>query len=139
MKFTKSLTKPLVVVDTNVFVSAFIWGGRPKKVVERWLEGKFFLLLSPFLLNEITLVLQRFGFGKRDLKEIKEILENNSLRFLPRRKVHQCRDKKDNQILDLCLAVKADFLVTGDKDLLIIKKFQQTKILTPKEFLAKIK
>ena len=136
MKSTKSSTRPRVVVDTNVFVSAFIWGGQPKKVIQEWLRGKFILLLSPFLLSEIILVLQRFGFSRRDLEKIREILEDNSLKFIPPRKTRQCRDAKDNRVLDLCLAAKADFLVTGDKDLLVLKKFRQTKILAPKEFLT---
>ena len=138
MKFTKSLTKSLVVVDTNIFVSAFIWGGQPKRVIEKWLKGKFILLLSPFLLSEIILVLERFGFSQPDLRKIRYILEDNSLKFLPKKKVKVCRDEKDNQVLDLCLAGQANFLVTGDKDLLTLKKFCQTQIFTPKEFLTRL-
>ena len=137
MKSTESLIRWLVVVDTNVFVSAFIWGGQPGIVVKKWLKGKFILLLSPFLLSEIILVLARFGFSQRDLQKIRHILEDNSLKNFPKKEVKLCRDKKDNQILDHCLAGKADFLVTGNKDLLTIKRFHQTQILTPREFLTK--
>lgn len=138
MKFTKSSTKLRVVVDTNVFVSAFIWGGNPQKVIRKWLKGELILLLSPFLLAEILLVLERFGFNQKDLQKLRYILEIHSLKLAPRRKVTLCRDKKDNQVLDLCLAGKADYLVTGDKDLLAIKKFQKTKIVSAKEFLNKM-
>lgn len=138
MKLTRSSTKLRVVVDTNVFVSAFIWGGTPKKVITKWLKGEFILLVSPFLLTEIVLVLERFGFSKKDLQKLRHILEGQSLKFVPKRKVTLCRDKKDNQILDLCLTGKADYLVTGDKDLLAVKKFQKTKIVSAKEFLNKM-
>lgn len=136
MRSTNSSTKLRVVVDTNVFVSAFIFGGNPGKVIKRWLEGKFVLLLSPFLLTEIISVLERFGFEKQDLEKLRYILEDNSLKIFPKRKVTLCHDEKDNQILDLCLFGKADYLVTGDKDLLAIKKFPKTKILFPKKFLS---
>ncbi|MCG2686317.1 putative toxin-antitoxin system toxin component, PIN family [Candidatus Parcubacteria bacterium] len=136
MRSTKSSTRLRIVVDTNVFVSAFIWGGRPKRVIKKWLGGKFILLLSPFLLSEIILVLKRFDFSQGDLQKIRHILENNSLKFLPEGKVKVCRDEKDNQVLDLCLAGQADFLVTGDKDLLTLKKFRRTQILSPKELLT---
>lgn len=136
MRSIKSSTKLQVVVDTNVFVSAFIWGGNPKSVIQKWLEGNFELLLSPFLLTEILLVLKRFCFDESDLRRLKNILENNALKFIPKRKVSICRGKKDNQILALCFAGKADYLVTGDRDLLTIKKrFHHTLILTPKKFL----
>jgi len=135
MKPIKSSKKLHVVVDTNVFVSAFIWGGNPKKIIELWMNDKFFLLTSPFLVAEILLILEKFGLGKEDLQGLKEILERNSLRFFPQIKIFLCRDKKDNQILDLCLAGKADFLITGDKDLLALKKFKKTKIVLPKDFL----
>ena len=139
MKPTKSLTKLRVVVDTNVFVSGLVWGGNPRKVIKKWLQGKFLLLLSPFLLTEIILVLKRFGFTREDLQKLRYILERNSLKFFPKRKTTLCRDPKDNQILDLCLVGKADYLVTGDKDLLEIKKFHRTKIVLLKEFLEAIK
>ena len=136
MRSTKSSTRLRIVVDTTVFVSAFIWGGQPKKVIKKWLEGEVILLLSPFLLSEIILVLKRFDFSQGDLQKIRHILENNSLKFLPGGKIRVCRDEKDNQVLDLCLAGQADFLVTGDKDLLTLKKFRRTQILSPKEFLT---
>lgn len=137
MKLSKLSTKWRVVVDTNIFVSAFIWGGNPKKIVKRWLKGKFILLLSPFLLSEIVLRLRRFGFTPDDLRKLRHILETNSLKFRPKRKTNLCRDKKDNQILDLCLVGRADYLVTGDKDLLAIKKFRSTEIVSARKFLTK--
>ena len=136
MKSIGLLTRLRVVVDTNVFVSAFIWGGNPRKVIQKWLREEFVLLLSPFLLAEIILVLKRFGFDQADQQRLRYILENNSLKFFPKRKVHLCSDEKNNQVLDLCLAGRADYLITGDKELLAIKDFQGTKIVSVKEFLV---
>lgn len=133
---TKSLPKPRVVVDTNVLVSAFVWGGHPQKVVAAWLDNKFVLLLSPFLLTEILKTLNKFGYTEADLQELRSLLENHTLQIMPSQKVSHCRDPKDNQIIDLSLAGQAQFLVTGDKDLLTLKSFRGTKILRPKDFLG---
>ena len=105
--------RPLVVIDTNVFLSAYVWGGIPKQVIKLWQNGRFNLLYSP------------------EAERAKKII--------PSEKVSLCRDPKDNQFLELCLAASADYLVTGDKDLLVLKKFQQTQIFSPKQFLGKFK
>lgn len=137
-KSTPSSIKWRIVIDTNVFVSAFIFGGKPKSIVQLWLKDKFILILSPFLLTEILLVLKRFGFNSNDLQSLRLILEEHSLHFSPISKAKICRDLKDNAILDLCAASKADFLITGDKDLLVLKQFSITKILEPVQFLKDV-
>lgn len=130
-----SSIKLRVVIDTNVFISGLIWGGNPKIILESWLRGKFTLLMSPYLCFEIVSVYERFNNPKEDVERLKLYLETQTIKILPRKKVNVCRDKKDNQILGLCLVGEADFLITGDKDLLSLKKFGNTKILKPKEFL----
>jgi len=138
MSSTKLSIRLRVVIDTNVFISAFLWGGTPQKVVNRWLEGGFRLLVSPFLISEILLVLERFSFPPQDCQKIKTFLETQGIKIIPQEATKICRDPKDNQILDLCLKGKANFLVTGDKDLLAIKKFFATKIVSPRRFLELI-
>ena len=135
---TSSSTKWRVVVDTNVFVSAFIYGGNPQKIVNLWLKDRFTFLLSPFLLTEILSTLERFSLTPSQTSRLKTILEAHSLKIVPRKKIKVCRDPQDNQVLSLCLQGKAHFLVTGDKDLLVLKNFYQTEILTPVQFLAKL-
>lgn len=130
-----SSIKLRVVIDTNVFISGLIWGGNPKIILESWLRGKFTLLMSPYLCFEIVSVYERFNNPKEDVERLKLYLETQTIKIFPRKKVNVCRDKKDNQILGLCLVGEADFLITGDKDLLSLKKFGNTKILKPKEFL----
>lgn len=135
MKPTRLLTNLRVVIDTNVFVSAFIWGGNPEKIIKAWLKGKFVLLISPILLAEILLVLERLGMDVREIQQTRDILERHGLKVSPSKKITLCRDPKDDAVLDLCAVGKADYLITGDKDLLQIKKFKETEILQPKEFL----
>ena len=53
----------------------------------------------------------------------------------PVEKIDVCRDSKDNMILELAVAGKADFIITGDKDLKVLNPFQQIQIISPADFL----
>jgi len=129
---------PRVVIDTNVLISGFYWSGIPKRIINLWLKGKFRLYVSPGTAAELISLLIRFEVPRTKIKNIKKILITHSVRIIPQQKVTVCRDPKDNQFLELCLAASADYLITGDKDLLILKKFHQTQIFSPKQFLGKI-
>lgn len=130
-----SSTKLPVVIDTNVFISGIFWGDKPQTIIQAWQKNKFILLLSPYLLAEISTVLERFGASDQQKKIILDRLLNHSLRINPKLKATICRDPKDNFLLDLCEQGKADYLVTGDKDLLELTKYKQTSILKPGIFL----
>lgn len=127
--------KPRVVLDSNVFVSGLVWGGNPGKVLDCWLQEKFTLFISPAILLEILTVLSKFKVPSALIKQFKDLLENHAEKIIPHSHFTVCRDPKDNQFLNLCLACRADYLVSGDKDLLALKSFKGTKILKPREFL----
>ena len=101
-------------------------------------KGKFKLYVSPGTAAELISLLIRFEVPQAKTRNIKKILTTHSIRIIPQQKVILCRDPKDNQFLELCLAASADYLVTGDKDLLVLKKFGQTQIFSPKQFLGRI-
>ena len=120
-----SSTKLQVVIDTNIFISGLNWGGKPKQILDHWLRSEFSLLLSPYLAMEIVSTYQRFNQPKENVRQLKLYLETKTSKLIPPKKVTICRDKKDNQVLDLCLAAEAEFLITGDKDLLALKEFKK--------------
>ena len=128
--------KPRVVLDTNVFISGLVWGGNPGKVLNLWLQEKFILFVSPAILLEILTVLAKFQVPANLISQFKDLLENHAEKVIPRSRFTICRDPKDNQFLNLCFACRADYLVSGDKDLLALKTFKGTKILKPKDFLS---
>ena len=127
--------KQRVVIDTNVLISGTLWGGKPGSVIKQYRQDKFIILISPFILAELANFLEEYHIEKKQREIIINEFKTKPIKVIPPKKVTICRDKKDNQILDLCLAGKADFLITGDKDLLVLKKFGETKIVKPKEFL----
>jgi len=127
-----------VVVDTNVIISALIFGGKPAKILHLANEGAFDLLISPFILNEMFKVLtKQFGWAEgsaeKAVKAIKEIA--NFIEPTERLSIIKGKES-DNRILECAVFGKADFIVTGDtKHILPLKEYQGIRILKPAEFL----
>jgi uncharacterized protein len=64
-----------------------------------------------------------------------ELIYNNSTTLSVISKFNICRDPKDNMFLDLGFASKADYIISGDKDLLSLERFENCKIVLPSEFI----
>lgn len=134
-----SSIKYQVVIDTNVFLSAILWNGNPDKVLTLWKRKRITLLLSPSLAQEIQTVLEKSGTSAVDIKVFMQALKNNSIKLVPKTKCTICRDPDDNQILALAIDGNANYIVTGDRDLLTLTKIKRVAIVKPKEFLKIIK
>jgi putative PIN family toxin of toxin-antitoxin system len=129
----------LAVIDTNVFVSALLQGrGTPRRLYEAFLQGKFTPLFSHETLGELLDVLTRPSLrsltSQEEVAALLDVIQHDALLIHPRHHVTVCRDPKDNMFLD-CLLAGADYLVTGDNDLLVLNPFHGTRILRPTEFL----
>ncbi len=127
-----------VVIDTNVFISSF-FGGNPRRIINLWKEGYITLCLCSQIIDEYIDVLSRLGM--KDEKELQELLSLFSTGFnllftkkTPKIEIVQT-DPADNKFIECAVALKAEAIITGDKHLLTIKKFNNIQILTPKEFL----
>ena len=128
-----------VVIDTNVFVSSF-FGGNPRKIIDRWKTGKVILCLSRPIIDEYVDVLRRLGLQNE--KELDDLLSLFAHGFhilfsarTPKLNV-VLEDPDDNKFIECAVALKATFLVSGDKHLLGIKDYMRIKIVSPKEFLG---
>lgn len=130
------MKKIRVILDTNVLISGIYWGGNPGKIISLWLKEQIVLCFSPETLAEfINKLAGKFQMPPHLLNQWQELFEEQGLLFLPSQTMTLCHDKKDNMFLELALASEADFLITGDKDLLVLKGFHQTKIIKPRDFL----
>ena len=135
-----------VVIDANVFVSA-AFGGVPLDAVSRaFSTGKVFL--SPAVIKEIDGTIRRLSskIGEEKsgtLLTLWRRFQSHCTILAPKGRAAICRDPKDDAYLHLCIAAKADFLVTGDKDLLAVDPGSlavlpdRLKIVTPRQFLEK--
>ena len=128
------------VLNTNIVVSGiFFRPSNPGRILNLWWEQKFNLVISDFLYKENLKVLLRVNkkLGGREtlIEKFKWAIKNyaSQVEITPQAKI--CRDKKDNQVLDTAFQGKADFLVSGDKDLLVLEKYRRIPILTPAKFL----
>ncbi|WP_232826329.1 putative toxin-antitoxin system toxin component, PIN family [Cyanothece sp. BG0011] len=127
------------VVDTNVLISALLIKDSSAFKAIQTIEKIGFTLYSDQTLEEITQVLQRKKFDKYlTIEERQEFI----LKFVEKSEsviitesITVCRDSKDNKFLELAISGKADFIITGDEDLLILNPFQNISIMTISEFL----
>jgi putative PIN family toxin of toxin-antitoxin system len=133
------------VVDTGVLVSALI---RPRgtigDVLRALRDGRVTPIYSTPMVVEIIDVLSRPKFWAKyqvqpdDITVLVNLLRLRGELVIPKLEITACRDPKDNKFLEAALAGKADAIVTGDDDLLVLHPFEGIDILCPTEFLARL-
>lgn len=123
-----------IVFDTNVLISAFIATGTCKDILEYAVETHE-VIISPYILKELKeKLIEKLGFSTKDYRDIRDILKQHLTVVTEKKSLQSFPDKDDIPILNLCLTVKADILVTGDKELLKLRLIGNTKIIPPSEF-----
>lgn len=132
----------IVVLDTNIWVSAIIWGGIPEKIIDLQQNQLITIAISEELLRELENT-----FNKKKIKpKLKALnlelysvinLVRESVIFYPitELNVPELRDPDDNIILATAIASNADIIITGDQDLLTLIEYQKIPIMTAKSFL----
>lgn len=126
-----------LVIDTNLWISMLI--NKDFSYMDKLLNKKeAILIFSEELLDEFLNVVTRPKFkkyfSKADIKLILKFIEQNAEFVNVSSTVSICRDEKDNFLLSLAVDGQADFILSGDKDLLDLIKFKSTEILTIKKF-----
>ncbi|MBI4277857.1 MAG: putative toxin-antitoxin system toxin component, PIN family [Armatimonadetes bacterium] len=129
-----------VVPDTNVLVSAIVFGGPPGRLIELAAEGHIQLVLSPPLIDELREVLRRkFGFSDAAAHQAETLLRRISTVVEPQQEVAVIsEDPEDNRVLEAALAGDADVVVSGDRHLLDVNTFGDIPILSPRVLLKRI-
>ncbi len=127
-----------VVFDTNVFISAFATEGVCSVLLKRARLKEFELFVCSVIINEVESVLkQKFKVEEEIIREVVELIKESSEPVSIVEKVEGvCRDGDDDLILSCAVSACADYLVSGDKDLLEVKKYENIKIVSPKDFEA---
>lgn len=127
-----------VVLDTNVILSAILFGGKPRQIFEMALRGKIQIYLSEPLIEEISAVLHRpkFHCAPEAIQIILSELISIAKRVEPKRRISIIDDDpEDNRVLECASEANVRFLVTGDSHLLNIKKYGRVRVVTPDQFL----
>ncbi len=129
-----------VVLDTNVIIASLAARGLCQSVFELCLD-RFEIIISSFLIAEVeTNLSKKLKLPDRLIREIIDFLsENATLIDVDEAPPGVCKDPDDARLLALAQKSGAACLITGDKDLLMIKKFASSKILSPRQFWETIK
>jgi putative PIN family toxin of toxin-antitoxin system len=124
-----------VILDSNIIIAAFATRGLCHAVFELCLD-RHEIILSSFLLNEIESNLARKLKLPNEIRsEIKDFLIESTIHIeAPELSSQICRDPSDDMVLSLTRESNAEYVVTGDEDLLSLKQFKSTKIISPREF-----
>ena len=124
-----------VVFDTNVLISALVYGGLPRELLTRVFRGELTLVTSTVLMNELERVLiARFAHDpslartiRAEIDLLAEVVDVSDLERV-------ARDADDDAVLAAAIAGRASAIVTGDRDLLVLLEHRGIRIVTPRDF-----
>jgi putative PIN family toxin of toxin-antitoxin system len=128
-----------VVIDTNVFISAFGWGGKPFKIIQVLEVGEIVNCISEDIITEVSKALSypKLAFPQELQSGILEFIIAHSRFFKSKKSLKVTPDPKDNILIECALSAKARFIITGDKKLLAMKKYGSVKLISPEAFLGR--
>ena len=125
-----------IVIDTNVLISAAFFGGIPRKVIDLVIKKNVTAYTNAEILAEyeetaIDMTLKKKGHINQDIFD--QFIEKIKL-IDAAAVVDVCRDPDDNKFIACAVDAKAIYVVSGDKDLLTVKNYNEIEIVTAKEF-----
>jgi putative PIN family toxin of toxin-antitoxin system len=131
-----------VVFDTNVLISAALAAQSKPSLALRWGVRNDVLLASAATLSELVTRMERAKFDRYSSQPLRRefvTLINATVRIVSiRRSVRACRDPDDDKFLEVAVNGGADWIVTGDMDLLALHPFEGVEIITPAAYLARV-
>jgi len=130
-----------VVLDSNIFISFLISHQPPiSTILDLWAKGELVVYYSVEILEELETALKYpkicelvSGLETESLIDAVKIM---GILVVPTKKIEICRDKKDNKYLEVSLESASKFLISGDKDLLVLGEFEDTSIVSPRVFVS---
>lgn len=130
-----------LVLDTNVFISAFNFDAKPELIVRLIGSGQTKGFISRFIIAEVCATLKtKFKYREEKIDQAEDLLLNCFTLIEPQININVVKNcPPDNKILACAVAAKADYLISGDKKhLLLLKKIKNIPIVSPDQFLKLI-
>ena len=127
-----------IVLDTNVYISAILFGGKPEKIRSLSRDGEIEFLVSEAIILEIADVLRRkFNWESWQISLVIDEVRESATLIIPRQSVSVIQeDEADNRVLECALEGNAEYIISGDKrHLLQMARYGEIEILSPDEFL----
>lgn len=129
---------PKIVIDTNIYISAIFWGGKPRSVVDLGRNGQVSIFTSSQIEKEINKKLKtKFGLSDEEVAQILFDFSTFTLPIKASRKITVIDDDPDDdKFIECAVASRAGFIVSGDKHLLNLKEYKGIKIMKASDFLS---
>lgn len=127
-----------VVLDTNIYISAILFGGNPREIINLARLDKIKVLTSEYILWELRSVLKnKFDVPENRLNTIEHDILNLATLVRITTYINEIKkDPADNNILSCAIDGKAKAIITGNKHLLEQKKYENIQIIKPRDFLS---
>ena len=128
-----------VVFDTNIFISALVIpGSQAEGAVFKILDGDDTLLISKPILDELlTTLARKFSRDTEALSQVAVMLTEMSEMVKPKSTVEVFKDDPDNRVLECAESGQADAIVTGDKEMLLLKQYRGIPLISLRDYLAR--
>ena len=126
-----------VVVDTNVYISAIFWGGKPRQVIDLGRDGGIEIFTSEDIEHEmLEKLMSKFGLNSDDAGSVMADLSTFTKPIRISSRVHAVKDDPDDdKFIECAVECGAEFIVSGDKHLLSMKKYGEIDIVSVAAFL----
>ncbi|MFA6549100.1 MAG: putative toxin-antitoxin system toxin component, PIN family [Candidatus Margulisiibacteriota bacterium] len=124
-----------LVLDTNILISS-LWGGKPRELIDLWLNGTVRVLSTPAIIEEYLAVLSRFELSLADMQKWARLFTERTERIEEKTIVDIIKsDPADNKFLSCAVSGDANYVVSGDKHLLKLKKYNNIVMIKTSDFL----
>ncbi len=126
-----------VVIDTNNLISAIGWEGNSRNLLRKAINKEYELIISVKQIEELKRVMDypKFKFDERQKKKFLEMIFEISTVIDAKTELKVADDKNDDMLIECAIEGKADFIISGDDDLLRLKEFKSVKIVSVRDFL----
>lgn len=126
-----------VTPDSNLYISALIWDGKPEQLLEMALARKVRLFISDAIMDEVMEVLEeKFNHSPKRLAVEKEYLSKCTVRCVPKIKLDVVKaDRDDNKIIECAVHSRSEAIITRDNDLLRMKEYKGIRMVKVMDFL----
>jgi len=125
-------------LDSNIFISALLFDGKPEEVLFMASKREIEIIISPAIMEEVKRNLtEKFDRPVEEVKKLIKSITSISRVTIPGVKIKKIKYLPDNKILEAALEGKVDYIITGDKKhLLPLKEFKGIPIVTPAQFVG---
>ena len=130
-----------IVCDTNVLVSGFLFGGHAREILRLASRGVIINFISPGILREVEDVLRRpkFGLHPEQVLEIITLFKDTFEIVTPSIRVRAISsDPKDNHVIEAALAARAEYIISGDRHLLELTKWEDIHLVSAAQFVQTV-